>query len=221
MAFPTTPVIDSFGRADATLDSSLACSDGVHSWFQGHLSGDVTTGGQITSGQLTNTGTTTVCGSFISASNFGPDVEVYQSYPVAPTSYAFLACRVTNENTAGVAMYAIIWIPGVGWRLRTYGPFVTLASDNANPLSDGDRIGLSAIGTEITAWHYTGGAWVSRLSVTDTTFSNAGKIGFEFQDNTARADDFGGGTYAPPAPPFVVAGAPPVAWKRRSRATSW
>ena len=49
-------------------------------------------------------------------------------------------------------------------------------------------------GSTITAYHYTGGAWTSKTSVTDSTYSAAGYVGLTSVNAVATFDDFYAGT---------------------------
>lgn len=216
MPFPTTPILDDFNRAAGSLDTRLGCSNGVNSWFLGQINGGTTTDCDVGSSQLRVSGSTG--DSFITAS-FGPDAEVYASWPVAPTSYAFLAARIKDENTATWDGYGVIWIAGgTGWQIRRYdnGASTVLASSASPNVVAGDKVGMSVVGSLITAYRYNAGAWASVVSFSDATYPLAGKIGFEFGDSTGRMTDFGGGTYVPAAGltpnPFI---------QRHSRGTSW
>lgn len=195
MTFPTTAVIDDFGRADGNLNTRLACSNGVDSWFLGKINGGSDTNFDILSGRLADNAVTG--DSFIQAS-FGPDTEVYLTMPVVPTSYAFLAARIKDENTATWDGYGVIWIAGgsPNWQLRRYdnGSQTNVSNTNgANP-NAGDKIGLSVVGSLLTGYLFTGGVWTTVLTGTDATYPLAGKIGIEIGDSTGRYDDFGGGT---------------------------
>lgn len=216
MSFPTTPIIDSFARANALLDFSLACSDGINSWQQGKINdGGSGTNGTIASNQLKAT-VDAVCDSYIATQNFGPEVEVYCTYPVAPITYAFLAGRIANAGASGWNGYAVIWIPPNTWQLRRYdaGSSTVIATTTA-AFADGDQIGLSVFGSAVVG--YRNGASV--LNTVDATYAAGGKVGFEFSDNTARMVNFGGGTFVAPA---TGATGPVLQSPRRRRGmTSW
>ena len=218
MPFPTTPIIDTFNRADSPLDTSLACSDGINSWFEGKINGGVDTNCNIASNRLTSIATGD---SFIVAS-FGPDVEVYSSWPVLPTSYIFHAVRIQDVNTATWDGYGLLHdIASSQWQLRRYTNGVsTVIATSSVAISAGDKVGLSVIGTTLSGYRYTAGSWNQTpiVTTTDATYALAGKIGFEFDDTTGRMDDFGGGTYIAPAAASGPVLQTPL---RRRRMTSW
>jgi RHS repeat-associated protein len=58
--------------------------------------------------------------------------------------------------------------------------------------SAGDKLGFRAVGSTLTAYHYTGGAWSSVASRTDSTYAS-GYIGLESYSTSWTLDDFGGG----------------------------
>lgn len=64
-------------------------------------------------------------------------------------------------------------------------------------LGVGDKIRIRAIGNVIQAWIYQSGTWTMLGSVTDSTYTAAGYVGFGISNTTARADDFFGGTAIP------------------------
>jgi hypothetical protein len=224
MPFPTTAIIDNFNRANSDLDLSLACSNGVNSWFEGKINGGTDTSFDINTNQLKNNAP--AGDSFIAGVNFGPDVEAYFSVPVLPADYVFLAVRIKDENTAPWDGYGLLYlISGTQWVLRRYdnGSATSLGTVSAPTLSAGDAFGLRVIGTSLAGFHAPGGVWNQTpvVTATDATYPLAGKIGIEAGDvgsgGAGRYDSFGGGTYIPPAAGDLLVETP---W-RKSRGVSW
>lgn len=53
-----------------------------------------------------------------------------------------------------------------------------IATGNPGALNTGDKIGARMVGSTLTAWHQPfGGAWTQVVSITDTTYANAGYVG--------------------------------------------
>lgn len=73
-----------------------------------------------------------------------------------------------------------------------------LFATGSRTFTAGDRIKITGFGSKIRAWHSTGSGWSLVTSITDTTFSSAGKIGFfiGLDGSQVTIDDFDGGAGA-------------------------
>jgi len=69
--------------------------------------------------------------------------------------------------------------------------------------TNGNKIGISAQDTTITAWWFNGTVWAAGGTRTDATYTSGGFIGLAGNNTTFRADDFGGGTTIPDVIPFI------------------
>jgi hypothetical protein len=182
VAFPTTPILDDFNRADEGPPPSA-------NW-----TGPMTAGGpnglQVVSNQCQRGAP--YGGAWWNASTFGPDSEVYLTARGSSDFYVYL--RMTGAlGTSAQTGYRANWF-GDEVRIRRVdsgsgtvigGPYAV-----TGPVT-GNKFGLEAVGSTITAYVDTGSGWTAVGSVVDATYSTAGVIGVE-TDGTF--DDFGGGT---------------------------
>lgn len=193
MAFPTTPVIDNFNRANADPPPSA-------SW-----TGIYGAGFLIVSSAISKTANADTSGILWSASTFGPDSECY--YTVANAGASQAAGRIYVRIDAGVTGgYSLTWNAFstlISIKIVASGTETTLGAAIEQPIADGDGIGLEAVGTTLTAYHKpAAGAWTSIGSRSDATWAVGGKIGLDGYADVGTAvifDDFGGGTYVPAA----------------------
>lgn len=142
--------------------------------------------------------------SYWAAAQFGGNCESYATMSVVPTTNGrglSVWARIHNPgNATTMEAYLGVWTLATGWRLfkvTSGATFTQIGSTTTTPNpADGDKIGLEVIGSSLTLYHFTGGAWVSRVTGTDTAITGAGYIGIEFStsETAARFDDFGGGT---------------------------
>lgn len=80
------------------------------------------------------------------------------------------------------------------WRADNGSP-TQLGSAFAFTVSSGDSLGLSVVGSTLTAYYKSGsGSWTTLGSRTDATYSAAGNLMIIATDAGAVLDDFGGGT---------------------------
>lgn len=195
--FPTNAtILDNFNRSDNLLHNSPNASSG-DTWSNQRINGGGTNDLQISSSQLgSSTGSAT---NGYLTSNYGPDVEVYCNISVLPASgnYVFFITRLHDQGTTSFDGYGMIYIATDTWQIRRYdnGTSTVLASAT-QAVSAGDSIGFSAVGSTLTAYYKPSASatWTSLFSTTDSTYSNAGPIGLELGDTTARVDDLSGGT---------------------------
>ena len=189
MPAPSTPILDSFTRAD---ENPLAgnWTDKI-STSDGNL--------QVLSNQLANTAAARGT-AWYNSNTFGPDCEAYITIPTLQASVdgIGLFLRVTNPGTASAAGYMCWYIQSLGFRIwkLTSGTTFTPLVGYANPgvLSAGDKIAFSAIGSSLKVAGLHSGVWTDYHSVTDSSFGGAGFIGvIGPADTTWRIDDFGGG----------------------------
>jgi hypothetical protein len=127
------------------------------------------------------------CISFWNAATFGADVEAYATISTAasggqPEVYA----RMTTLSSGTTDGYCVRFVKTSGAnndKMRIFridnGAFTQLGADVSTSVdyASGDKIGIEVVGTTITAYHFTGGAWVNRGSRTDSTYSAAGYVG--------------------------------------------
>jgi hypothetical protein len=131
------------------------------------------------------------------SSSIGPDVEAYVTIAAyAGNSNAGVAVRV--QGGGGAATWdgylatgnSTLWMTTL-WRV-TDGVLTQIANYGGLSPSDGDKIGISAHGSEISLWRMANGAstWTLLRSVIDTTYANAGNVALYTETSGAwRLDD--------------------------------
>jgi hypothetical protein len=131
----------------------------------------------------------------------GPDAEVYADVPTvtANNDFIYVMLRITQPNGGGNGYRVrvdkqsgtdVISIQRVDNATST-----TLGATFSQEVSNGDAIGLRAVGTTLTAYYKpASGSWVALGSRTDSTYTTAGYIGLGVYGSTGRLDNFGGGT---------------------------
>lgn len=204
MSFPTTAVLDSFTAADGTHPPDA-------NWTT-PLTGDGGAVLTVQQGAVTAGGASERDGGYWNPSAFGPDCEVFCTVSTLPASGETIRIylRLTPGSQTGYRLVYTHGAPGsVVIQRFTGGSATTLATIAGGvTLAAGEKIGLSAVGTVLTAYRYTGGAWTTLGSYDTagdaTKYTAAGNIGLVVQNLTVRVDSFGGGTYAS-APPTNTA----------------
>lgn len=195
--FPTTPLLDSLMGPDGPLSSSWTSpvdDDAAGLTIIGKKAVGVFSGG-------------TPSASAWNVSAFGPDMEAYCDIAVTPTgndgpNVVFLQ----NLNPTGPATYELgTRFPALdSFLINRHDPGVgttTLASFSQAYVA-GDSIGLSRVGTLLTAWYKPfEGSWRAIGSVNDATYDTTGwRVATEYFGNTGGISNFGGGTrVAPPS----------------------
>jgi large repetitive protein len=186
--FPTTSVLDTFSQPGPLSSNwkSPALQDA------GTASVDVTTSGQTVSSGGT-------ASALWIATPFNADQEAYLRVPVLPAAgHTFqVDTRVSSLTPSNVSMYFLQVTPSKQlWDLRRKlnGAGSTSMKTFTAPFAAGDSAGLQLTGSTITAWHESGtGSWTPVGSVTDTSITAGGYIGFTLGDTTVRGGAFGGG----------------------------
>lgn len=187
MAYPTTPVIDDFNRANGGLGASWS--------------------GRINSGDNDPTIVSNVLdvpnASAVWAASFSNDQEAYLTVTAlgGAADVAEVWCRITGEATTSPNGYvARTTFNGVGsinmelYKVTAATP-VQLSTTFTGAFVVGNKFGIEAIGTQISFYQFSGGSWAQRVTATDATWAS-GKIGFFGTQNAANThmDDFGGGS---------------------------
>lgn len=190
MPFPSTPILDTFDRADA--------ADLGSDWQAGGWSSDFGNGHQI----LVNRAAGVHGWSWHSATWLpaqpGPDVEVYATITL-PTSPAYkqflLGARIAGRLAAAMCGYVAGWYYRENDSAQAYlaridnGTRTELAAIDVS-IASGAQLGLEIVGDVLTVYM----AGVAVLTTTDSTYSTAGEIAFVSEADGWRVDNFGGGT---------------------------
>lgn len=193
--FPSAGSLDAFNRANGGLGASWATL--LFSAAPQILSNAVVpnSGGGFSGGVWT-TGT-------------GADWEAYCDLVTLPSGWKVaLVGRFDNSTFNGYSV-----------EINSGGINILVNSSsfggNATLFAAGDKLGVRMVGTTLTVYRYTAGAWNQTpvASVTDATLTGAGSIGFYIQDggtNTVSIDNFGGGNYV--SAPTTTLGAAGHSW---------
>lgn len=190
MAFPTTSVLDTFTQADGPLSANWTAGVDASQIAAPTVVSNAAKGG-------TNGGPNE---AYWNVATFGADCECYLTLAnTANGEDVQVYARVTSPG-ASSSGYSVLYRPSTTFiRIRRIdsGAYTSLSADTTiSILGDGDKIGIECVGSTITAYKYTGGAWSSVVNVTDATYSAAGYIGMALTNSGSGAggDNFGGGT---------------------------
>jgi hypothetical protein len=195
-SFPSSAILDSFNRADEMPLNQTNWQD---------VYGTLVVANQ---GRINSVGLVNGLGSSFYNTAFGPDCDVYVSIPainrtIFPLTQVVVFARydVDAENGYSVRMDYITG--GGGWAGTIYldridaGVATNLASYNVT-LANGDGIGVRCDDDDISAYHYTLGAWALLGTETDATYAAAGLCGIRACEpfpgsGVMYLDDFGAG----------------------------
>jgi hypothetical protein len=186
MAFPTTSVLTNFTQADGNASGFTVIWSGDNPIY-------------VTSNQARCNVSSGAADGGWNAGTYGPDCEAYATIPTLSSGKnLYIYARLSVLNTASAPdAYRVKYNGTDTVTIEKYshdGYPTQLGASISVTLSAGDKLGISCVGSTITAWRYTSGAWASLGARTDSTYSSAGYIGIEITDTTYRLDDFGGGT---------------------------
>lgn len=132
---------------------------------------------------------------------FGPDCEFWADVSALPGASQYIALFLRLNTVGGTTFngYGLIYTHTAGsWQLRKYtaGVGANIGTAGTQVMVANDGIGIQILGSTLTCWRRNGaaGAWTQMATVTDTSFPNAGNMGVEFGDITARLDNLKGGS---------------------------
>lgn len=190
MAFPTTGVLDNFNTgASQNLTSRAGWNVAVLVSGSTYLTDGTPTAATITVPGGNWWGTTWVDSEvFVTLTTFTPATDRFD-----------LCARITNGG-ANPTMYALR-LANSGTNDFQIGKFSASASFTAlgtlqsQVITNGDSIGLSVIGSQVTSYYKSGaGAWTQMDTLSDSSITGAGGIGFKHGLTvTNTVDNFGGG----------------------------
>lgn len=211
-AFPTTPILDNFNRADenpldnGTWDTSSCVPTTAN---KGRLVTNVAAGQSGAHG-----------GQWWNETFVSNDMEVYASVPTASTIHeggiGLVLQGVGCGNLATRAGYEVRWKPSVSGTsaypddvidfgtagnisavqfayIRTWRPFVS-----------GNKLGWQRLGPVDYLWIDEGSGWELAGAAYDHGGLGSGRLGFEIFEGTTRMDDFGGGAHVAPFIPQII-----------------
>ena len=176
MAFPTTPVLDTF-------------SGTLASWTNPIFGGTAVT---ISGGQLAGTGASDNAASWTSPFSSG-DQEVYYEVPTYVASVISLFFLI---QAPGITCYAAEVVGDGTCRIRRFNNGVQTNLDTGSlTMASGDSFGASKVGATISIYQKpSAGAWTLIDSIVDVApLSGPGQIGLDMIGTLMRFDNFGGG----------------------------
>jgi hypothetical protein len=197
MAFPTTPILDDFDRADEGPPPSTNWTTPLGTFGLTVNTLQCAWNGSGSPGFAAwNTPT-------------GPDCEIYMTYPVRQNdgSPQFLIFCSVDKDFSGAAYWLEINRDDAG------GDYVELFSNLGAlgalyPIADykdGDSFGIRRLGTTIETWYRPiGGVWTQLGTVTNSDVMAGGYLIIDLADYMARGVDFGGGDYIAPSNGYSI-----------------
>ena len=201
MAFPTTSLLDDFNRANNTSSLGASWTPTIESGFTslGILSNQC----YANSGFQDNYWNT----------SFAADQEAWVTQPALGGGISHLLARINTPGGAYNA-YAIESDGGGGTFLGKIlggGAVTDISGGTGQTVANGDSFGLACIGNQISHWYKpAAGAWTLVVTATDSSITGAGNLGLQIRGTPGPTfDNFGGGVYAPVAPP-LPSDAPPI-----------
>lgn len=195
LSIPTTGVLLDFAGAAVTpvpgTTNAIKSGDGNVQTSGGGL-------GQLNSGSNAT--------AWYSTSSFNADQEAFMTVTTLPGSGnpIEIYLRLANPGTASVNGYRISWNIAAGtdtWDIARIdaGVATNLLTGISQDGAANDTMYGYCLGTEIgMAYQPSGGPVVRLASVTDSTYTSGGYIGFGLWFSTVRVDNFGGGNMVPP-----------------------
>lgn len=185
MAFPDTPILDDFNRANESPLGRWWSASPVYNTVG--LARVVSNQCQAVSGDAHPAW----------ALSYPPNQQCYVTIANWPaSSYLQVACRGTRWNSAGFNndYYSVraTQSSNAFALFKTVNDSDTQLATTTLAMAAGDAIGISTVDTTIQAYHKpAAGAWTLIHEVTDSALSGGGQIGVLFLN--ATLDDFGGG----------------------------
>lgn len=211
--FGQTSILDNFNRADSEV---LGTASGGDVWGTDPWSDNSFNTLKIASNKLTDSISGATVGAQALNGSYGPNCEMsftldsWSSSAFGSVMSCLLRGTVTGVNKA--SGYGMALGPGLfdalgGGSGHSIGISIFKVTNGdsgdrvhlklmlVGPCVFGDSFGLSAVGSLLTAWYLPNGSavWQAYGSVTDTTFSGAGRIGMQIED-PFTIDNLRGGT---------------------------
>lgn len=185
MAFPSTPILETFTGANGTTPPSAALLNDYFIPDQGIA---------IQSNQ--GTGETASFGnSAYTPSAYGPAMETYVTVGTLPGAGEYLGVLGRGGTGATLDSYDFYMVDTSAefYREDDGVPTQLGASESVSWVA-GDGIGILINGSTITGYRRSGGTWSIVSTRTDSTYTAAGYCILYIDGDTARVDNFGGGT---------------------------
>lgn len=177
--FPTTPVLDTFDRANEGPPMT-GWSDGI-------------AGLKVVS----NTAMSSVNGTSLSLYSglaLAGDTEIYCTVTTKPGAGKNVALYRMDGSLNGYAIYVQTGSPDAFLIFRVDALVGTLIGSGSLTLTAGQKIGYQRLGDTHHMWQYDGSAWTHLGFGTDSTYNGtADGLWMLIDDNIGAIDDVGGG----------------------------
>ena len=186
MAFPTTPLLDAFNRADFNpVDGNWGSP--IYPGQDGF--------------QIISLATAGIGNSYYSSFT-AADCEVWATVAIEPADAGEirLFLRLVNPNSASLDGYFGVFRK----HSAAVDEFLIFRIDNTSSViidsvtgefTSGDSIGMGMIGSTISIYHKpAAGSWTELFAIVDSTYTSPGYLGMNISDTTCRMDNFSGGS---------------------------
>lgn len=185
--FPLAPVLDNFNRANGAVGSNWTTLD---------------LGMEVSSNQAVMASGVGNWYSQWAGSTFGADVESYVKIVTKPADGSSMDLKVRhdaiNDNSYFVLFNPLAGTDTLSLYRQVADVDTQLGSTVNQEVSNGDSIGISAVGSAIKVYYKSGaGAWSQIISQTDTNVTAAGRNSIFTSSSATVLDDFGGGSINP------------------------
>jgi hypothetical protein len=180
---PTSPVLDTFNRANGALGPNWGS---VAGGFVNLV---------VSANTAVDTSASSYAWNYWKARQFGPNSEAYATAAsLVQTDLIRVCVRLTSPTSTSRSGYCLQESAG-SWSIRRIdlGTSVQIGGTATQPVAVGDRLAIRAVGSTITVWYQpSGGSWTQLLSTTDGTYATAGYAAIETRGSAL--DDFGAGS---------------------------
>ena len=197
MAFPTTGVLDSGVRSNEN-----PLSDGGK-WTNAALP-EAAYNLELLSNVIKCVTASQYGGAHRNDADYGPDTEVYATVTAKDTTNGndfglYARLQQIGAGTTDGYMLNITTAAGVDvWSFNRYtdGAWVSfIGAKFTQEIAAGDAVGMSIVGTTLTAWYKpVGGVWSRLAERDDATYPGAGKLGLVAYSTAWEFNNYGGGT---------------------------
>jgi hypothetical protein len=188
MAFPTTPILDNFNRADGPVGSNWTTVTGLST-------------PTIVSNQVASP--SSFAAAYWNPTTFASPLEIHATIPVWSHQFDLGYCLTNPGTPATTSGYVFTGFGGQGAMLLLRydnGVSTNLGGFIGDPVS-GDRFGIRLVGGVHTLFK-NGNAMVS---IADSTYTS-GNFSLTIGNTTDRFDDYGGGPFTISPGPFTLFG---------------
>ncbi len=180
---PQSPILDDFNRANGSLGPNWNKMTGGFVDFT------------ISASEAVDPSPSTFAWDYWAARQFGPDSEAYVTIKTISADTVRVCARMINPTNATRSGYCV-QEAGNSWTIRRIdsGLANQIGTTATQTVGAGARIGITVVGTTITAWYSPSATagWTQILAATDSTYQGTGYIAVEAR--ASHIDNFGGGT---------------------------